>query len=94
MKNMPSIQLLEERHNFPGPYIFKVIGGVEDGFVGRAVVAVREALGADSDPKFELRQTRSGRHVSITLEPEVESAEQVLEVYQSLSGLDGVVLVM
>ena len=94
MKNMPSIELLEERHRFPGAYIFKVIGSVEDGFVGRAVVAVRETLGAESDPKFELRQTRGGRHVSITLEPEVESAEQVLEVYKSLSELDGVVLVL
>jgi len=94
MKHLPSIELLEDRHTFPGLYTFKVIGAVEEGFVGRAVVAVREAIGAEADPKFELRQTPSGRHVSITLEPNVESAEQVLAVYESLSKIEGVVLVM
>ena len=54
MGDLPSIELLESGHVFPGPYMFKLIGRTENGFVGRAVAAVRDALAAEVDPPYSL----------------------------------------
>lgn len=94
MENLPEIELLEERHNFPCTFIFKVIGSCEDGFVGRVVCTMRDVLAIEADPPFIVRQTRSGRHVAITFEPEVEDAHQVLAVYRRLTQVKGVVMLL
>ena len=56
MTQLPSIELLENTHTFPGPYMFKVIGRVENGFAARVVAAVREELAAEFDPPFRTRK--------------------------------------
>lgn len=93
MGELPAIQLLESVHEFPGPYMFKVIGRVENGFAARAVAAVREALDEPIDPPFKVRQTPGGRHVSVTVTPTVQRAEQVLAVYRRVRGMAGLVMV-
>jgi putative lipoic acid-binding regulatory protein len=92
MNLLPSIELLENTHRFPGPYMFKVIGKAENGFVARVVAAVREELNVEADPPYHLRQAKGGRHVSITLEPNVRTAYQVIAVYQRLRDTDCLVL--
>ena len=92
MGDLPTIELLERTHRFPGPYLFKVIGRVDDGFAARAVAAVREALEWDEDPPFRVREATGGRHVAVTLEPILQTAQQVLTVYQRLRGLGGLVM--
>lgn len=94
MNNLPSIQLLENTHHFPGPYMFKVIGKVEDGFVARVVAAVRDELAEEIDPPYHLRQAEGGRHISITLEPHIKTAQQVLNVYRRLRNTVGLVLML
>ena len=94
MQYNPSIELLESMHEFPGPFMMKVIGSVEDAFVARVVAAVRDELHANVDPRFRLRYTSGGRHVAITLEPIVKSAEQVLEVYRRIRETRGVILLL
>ena len=94
MEHLPSIELLESTHVFPGRYMFKIIGRVEDGFVARVVAGVREELEAPTDPPYRVRETAGGRHVSVTLEPNVESASQVLAVYRRLRLLTGLVLIL
>ncbi len=89
MDNLPAIALLEANHTFPGPYIFKAIGLVENGFVARVVAAVRDEMGAAVDPPFRVRETAGGRHVSVTLEPIVETAQQVLMIYRRIRGTAG-----
>ena len=84
-----NIELLEKTHKFPCTYTFKVIGKEEQGFVARAVVAVREALTAELDPPYTVRATPDGNHVAITLEPVVYSPQQVLAVYERVRGLEG-----
>jgi uncharacterized protein len=88
-----SLELLERTHDFPCPYTFKVIGKVDNGFSARVVAAVREELHADADPPFRLREARGGRHVSVTLEPVMQTAEQVLAVYRRIGLIAGLVLV-
>ena len=92
MEYLPTLELLRKTHDFPGPYTFKVIGKVENGFIARAVVAVRLGLGCDIDPPYSLRVTEGGRHVSVTLTPLIFRPEQVLTVYRSLKGLAGLVV--
>ncbi len=91
-KRMPPIELLESSHTFPGPYIFKVIGKAERGFLARTVAAVRVALAHELDPPYKVRESAGGRHIAITLEPRVETAQQVLDVYRRLSLTAGLVM--
>jgi putative lipoic acid-binding regulatory protein len=88
-EELPAIALLEATHTFPGPYIFKVIGKVENGFAARVVAAVREELEGEVDPPFRVREAVGGRHVSVTLEPVVQSAQQVLAVYRRVRKMTG-----
>ena len=89
MGNQPTIDLLESTHRFPGPYMFKAIGRVDNGFAARVVAAVREELAGSVDPPFRLRESHGGRHVSVTLEPTVETAQQVLAVYDRIRKVAG-----
>ena len=94
MEHLPSIELLESTHVFPGQYMFKIIGRVEDGFVARVVAGVRDELAAEVDPPYRVRETAGGRHVSVTLEPMVQTASQVLAVYRRLRTLTGMVMML
>jgi putative lipoic acid-binding regulatory protein len=90
--DLPTIDLLESTHTFPGVYVFKVIGRSEGAFAERVVAAAREALGWDADPPFRVRRAAGGRHVAVTLEPHLTAAHQVLAVYRRLRTTDGLVM--
>ncbi len=94
MDRAQTIELLNATHEFPCAYELKVIGVAADGFVARVVLAMREEIAGGMDPPYRLRRTPGGRHVSITLEPTLESAEQVLGIYDRIRAVDGVVLTM
>ena len=49
MGEHPTIALLESTHTFPGPYLFKVIGKTDLGFVARTVAAVRDGRVENED---------------------------------------------
>jgi putative lipoic acid-binding regulatory protein len=57
------------------------------------VAAVRDELEAPIDPPFRVRETAGGRHVSVSMEVIVQTAEQVLAVYRRLGRLEGLVMV-
>jgi len=92
--SLPPIELLESRHTFPGPYTIKVIGKAGDNFLARIIAAVRDELRLDVDPPMELKTTKGGRHVSITLEPQVQTPQQVLALYSRLSQTTGLVMLL
>jgi putative lipoic acid-binding regulatory protein len=92
MGELPTIALLESTHTFPGPYIFKVFGKTDLGFVARAVAAVREELGDTEDPPYRVREAVGGRHIAVTLEPVVPTANKVLAVYSRLRAMAGLVM--
>lgn len=94
MKRLPPIELLQATHRFPGPYVFKVIGGAEPAFASRVVAAVREEMGYERDPSYDTRESSGGRHVAITLELLVRSAEQVHAVYRRLMAVPGVLVML
>jgi putative lipoic acid-binding regulatory protein len=92
MDSPGAIELLQANHSFPGPYLFKVIGRQERGFVARVVAAVREEMAEPVDPPYKVRETAGGRHVSVTLEPVMQTAEQVLAVYRRIRSVAGIVV--
>jgi hypothetical protein len=94
MGEAPSIELLNKTHHFPGPYIFKAIGKVDNGFAARVVAAVRDELAHEADPPFRVREAVGGRHVSVTLEPTVQTAQQVLAVYRRIQKTAGLVMLL
>jgi putative lipoic acid-binding regulatory protein len=94
MNELMSVDLLNNTHPFPCVYVFKVIGRVDNGFAARVVAAVRDELAHAVDPPFKTRMTRDGRHVAVTLEPTVETAEQVIAVYRRMRSLTGLVMLL
>jgi putative lipoic acid-binding regulatory protein len=89
-----SLRLLEATHSFPCEFMVKVIGLAEEGFASRVVARIRECQQLAVDPSFRTRVTPNGRHVSVTVEPEVQSAEEILEIYACVREIRGVVMVM
>ncbi|TWT56811.1 hypothetical protein KOR42_01660 [Thalassoglobus neptunius] len=93
-EGLPTVELLESIHTFPCEYRFKVIGQADDHFVGRVLAAVRQELEEDSEPRFSTRTTTGGRHVSVTVEPTMETASHVIAVYSRLRDLEGLVMLL
>jgi putative lipoic acid-binding regulatory protein len=92
--HLPSIELLESIHKFPCVFTFKAIGLSTDCFVGRVLFAVKQELNEDAEPSFSSRVTAGGKHTSVTVEPMVASAEQVIAIYHRIHGVDGIVMMM
>jgi putative lipoic acid-binding regulatory protein len=92
VNELPTLDLLEATHAFPGTYAFKAIGANRDGFAARIVASVRLELELEFDPPFEVRHTAQGRHVSVTVTPPIASAPQVLAIYARLRAIDGLVM--
>lgn len=90
--NLPTLEILEATHSFPGKYMFKAIGFVDRGFAAKVVSAVREELSLSLDPPFRLRESASGKHVAVTLEPTIQTSAEVLQVYQRIRTIEGLVM--
>jgi hypothetical protein len=90
MEQLPSLELLENTHQFPCAYMFKVIGHASEDFVARVVAQVRDELALAEDPPYTVRAGASGRHLAVTLTPEVQSSTQVLAVYTRVRQTAGI----
>ncbi|QDV35213.1 YbeD family protein [Tautonia plasticadhaerens] len=91
-KNIPSAELLESVHPFPGSYQIRAIGSAEDDFEARVVAAVQEELAGPGEVDHSSRFTKGGRHVSVTLDITVQSAEQVRAIYTRIHTVPGLCL--
>jgi putative lipoic acid-binding regulatory protein len=92
MDHRPSLELLESTHNFPGVYQIKAIGIAQDDFEARVVNAVVSELVSASELDYTVRSTPGGRHVALTLDITVQTAEQVRGIYASLREIEGLTL--
>lgn len=91
---LPSVELLESTHHFPCQYTFKAIGIDEEHFVGRVLEAVKSTLVESAEPSFSCRSTSSGKHICVTVEPDVAHAEHVVEIYMRLQQVKGLVMLL
>jgi putative lipoic acid-binding regulatory protein len=94
MFSLPTLELLESTHEFPGRFTFKAIGRDDGHFMGHVVAAVRIELPDDNEPPFSFRKTAHGRHIAVTIEPDVESAAHVLQIYERLQEVEGLVMLL
>jgi putative lipoic acid-binding regulatory protein len=92
MDHRPSVDLLESTHQFPGVYRIKAIGITSDDFEGRVVGATVAELAGPSELDYSVRTTPNGRHVALTLDISVQTAEQVREIYARIRELEGLTL--
>lgn len=92
MDHRPSEDLLESTHPFPGTYQIKAIGAADDDFVGRIVEAAASELATPGELDHSVRMTPNGRHVSLTLDMNVQSADQVRAIYARLRDVKGITL--
>ncbi len=92
MDPIPSLELIEANHSFPGQYRIKAIGSTGDDFVGRVLAATASEISGPSEVESSVRKTQGGRHVAITLDVTVQTAEQVRAIYARLHREPGLTL--
>ncbi|WP_422931040.1 YbeD family protein [Singulisphaera sp. PoT] len=90
----PSEELLESTHPFPGTYQIKAIGNAEDDFEQRVVEVVISELVSESEFDYTVRRTPGGRHVALTLDITVQSAEHVRGIYARIREIPGLTLLL
>ncbi len=94
MDTRPSVELLESNHSFPGTYQIKAIGLAADDFEGRVIAAALSELAAPGELDTVSRLTPGGRHVSLTLDITVQTAEQVRAIYARIREVAGLTLLL
>lgn len=87
-------ELLAAHHEFPGVYRIKVIGSSDNEFAERVIAAAVSQLSAPDEVAHSIRNTSGGRHLAITLDLNVVSAEQVLAIYGKLRQVEGLTLLL
>ena len=92
MDNLPSQELLESHHAFPGVYQIKAIGSTEGNFPERVVSAVLQEVAGPSEVDYSVRHTSGGRHAAVTLDINVQSAEQVRAIYARIHEVEGLTM--
>lgn len=73
---------LEQEHEFPGIYIFKFIAPSDQ------IELVKQLL---PPGKLSTRISSNNTYTSLTLEAQVETSREVVEVYLSMKDLHGVI---
>jgi len=89
-----TLQALNELHQFPGDFMFKIIGENSPQFIADVVQVAVTILGPGVAPAVSTRESAHGRHQAVTMVVQVPSAEGVLEVYAGLRGLAGVKMLL
>lgn len=87
---LPSIELIESVHRFPGDFTFKVIGDTRTDFAADALNSALAALGQDRMIQHSTRQSSAGKHTAVTLSVPVKNGQEVHAVYQKLLKIPGV----
>ena len=77
----PSEELLESHHAFPGAYQIKAIGADTGDFVDRVLAAVLIEVSGPEKSTIPCTFPAGSRHVSNHLEINVQSAQQVRDIY-------------
>jgi putative lipoic acid-binding regulatory protein len=78
-RTAPDRELLLARHEFPGEYVIKAFGPGDDEFRAQVQAAAAPVRFSSSE-----RATRSGRRICVTLTLQVETVDEVIEVYGRL----------
>lgn len=84
------LETLRQVHQFPGIYVFKIIGENTPDFFARVLQSAIIVMGPQSMPEVTTRDSSGGKHQSVTLRIAVDSPEQVLDLYEAFATVVGV----
>ena len=88
-----ALVLLQNNHNFPGPFDFRVV--VRPGHQATIVAAIRATIGSHAAVTgVQERPSRTGKYLALRIGVTLDRAEQALTCWDVLKTLDGVVTVM
>lgn len=87
------IENIETAHPLPGPYLIKVVGPSGAEFEQEVVGVIVDVCSA-APLEISRRQTKSGRHVGLTLTVQAQNGRDVLTLYERLGALAGVKMVL
>ena len=76
-------QLLDDQYEWPSDYSFK--------FVVPTIKEEEVVVKCFSQDKIEKKFSSSGKYVSLTAKRSVSSSDEVLEVYQAASTIEGII---
>ena len=88
------IEKLQDVHDFPGPYVIKVIGPNSPEFASAVLQAIILVCGREASPDVSSRTSSKGNHLSLTVEFHAETPVVVLEVYDAIKGVESVKFVL
>ena len=91
MDREQAIELLNEQHSFPGPFLFRIIV-VPDARVP-VIEAMSAALGSSPVEVIE-NWSRTRKYCALRMMFEASSAERVLDGFASIQDIEGVRLQM
>lgn len=91
---LPPIELLESVHKFPGPYTFKIIIGNDEETLKKVLGVLQTTLKLPSTPAYTSRLSESGKHTSLTVELQMQTAHEVHVIYEALYKTPGVLLLL
>ncbi|MCA9494558.1 MAG: DUF493 family protein [Myxococcales bacterium] len=88
-----AIALLESQHEFPGAFEFRVV--IRPAHRSSAVAALLAAAGG-SDTLLEVseRSSSHGNYLALRVRVQVDAAERVLQVYEVMREVEGVLTIM
>lgn len=88
-----ALRMLEEHHDFPCVYMFKIIGYNSGDFAQEVRRAAEAVLGPiTGEGELRSRPSARGKYLAVTIDTGVASSAQVLEVYSALKALEGLVM--
>ena len=90
--NLPPIELLKAHHQFPGPFVFKVVG--QAGVLKESNLTELVQAHAVHTRVVSSRESAGGKHVAITLEALVKTPEDVHEIYRDLHKAEGLIMLL
>ena len=88
----PPIELLEATHTFPGPYLFKLVG--DNGVLLETALMELISRHATEAKLVGTRHSSSGKHVSFSIEAQVESAQTVHDILTALHAMPGLAMIL
>ena len=89
MDRESALALLRSQHLFPGPFEFRVV--VRPPVVAATISAMVAAAGSDAALEdLSERPSSGGKYLALHVRIRLADAERVLDVYEVLRGVDGV----
>lgn len=92
-RTAPARELLLANHQFPGEYTVKAFGPNDEAFRRAIAAAARAVVGEDRTTVSERTSSKGGR-VCITLDLNVETVDEVFDVYSRIHAVAELELIL